>query len=110
LNARILAISQLQGVIVPQHSSDRVHGFLYQDHGERDARALTFTTLIVANLCLILTNRSWTRTILGSLGFPIRRCGGDRGTLLFLWTGFFTSFLQDLFKFDRSIPPTSGCA
>ena len=31
---------------------------------ENNVRTLTFTTLIVANLALILTNRSWTRTIL----------------------------------------------
>jgi P-type Ca2+ transporter type 2C len=35
--------------------------------GAEDARALAFTTLIVANLALILTNRSWTRTIVDSL-------------------------------------------
>ena len=31
---------------------------------------MTFTTLIVANLGLILVNRSWTRTILGTLRAP----------------------------------------
>ncbi|MDQ5858164.1 MAG: cation-translocating P-type ATPase, partial [Acidobacteriota bacterium] len=35
--------------------------------GAEDARALAFTTLIVANLALILTNRSWSRTIIQSL-------------------------------------------
>ena len=40
--------------------------------GEDEARALTFTTLIVANLALILTNRSWTRTILTTLRTPNR--------------------------------------
>jgi Ca2+-transporting ATPase len=34
------------------------------------ARGLTFTTLIVANLCLILTNRSWSRTILSMFRVP----------------------------------------
>jgi Ca2+-transporting ATPase len=34
---------------------------------ETEARALTFTTLIVANLALILTNRSWSRTLWASL-------------------------------------------
>jgi len=40
---------------------------LYRGHGELEARALTFTTLIIANLGLILTNRSWSRTILNTL-------------------------------------------
>jgi len=37
--------------------------------GESDgaARAMAFTTLVVANLCLILTNRSWSRTIFSVL-------------------------------------------
>ena len=37
---------------------------LFRGQGEYDARALTFTALIIANLGLILTNRSWSETIL----------------------------------------------
>jgi Ca2+-transporting ATPase len=33
-------------------------------------RAFVFSTLVVANLCLILTNRSWTRTILSMFKEP----------------------------------------
>lgn len=40
---------------------------LHRGQGAEDARTLAFTTLIVSNLALILTNRSWTRTILQSL-------------------------------------------
>jgi Ca2+-transporting ATPase len=40
------------------------------DRGEPEARALAYTTLIVANLGLILTNRSRTRTILATLRTP----------------------------------------
>jgi Ca2+-transporting ATPase len=32
-------------------------------HDELDSRALAFSTLICGNLCLIYTNRSWSRTI-----------------------------------------------
>ena len=42
----------------------------YRGQGELEARALTFTTLIIANLGLILTNRSWSRTILSTLRSP----------------------------------------
>ncbi len=35
-----------------------------------NARALAFTTLVIANLALILTNRSWTRTILSMARVP----------------------------------------
>lgn len=37
------------------------------DHDEAEARSLTFLTLITSNICLILTNRSWNRSILGNL-------------------------------------------
>ena len=36
-------------------------------HGTDAARALTFATLVVAFLVIILANRSWTRTIVGML-------------------------------------------
>jgi len=39
-------------------------------HGDDAARALTFVTLVVSFLAIILTNRSWTQSILGSLGNP----------------------------------------
>ncbi|MCJ7593454.1 MAG: cation-translocating P-type ATPase, partial [Desulfobacterales bacterium] len=43
---------------------------LYRGQGELEARALTFTTLIIANLGLILSNRSRSRTILDTLSSP----------------------------------------
>ena len=49
---------------------------LYRGQGEVDARALSFTTLIVANFGLILANRSWSRTVLATLRTPNRHCGG----------------------------------
>jgi Ca2+-transporting ATPase len=36
---------------------------LYRGHGEDEARALAFITIVITNLGLIMTNRSWTRTI-----------------------------------------------
>ena len=44
---------------------------LYRGQGEADARTLTITTLIIANLGLIFANRSWSRTIL-SRPFALR--------------------------------------
>jgi Ca2+-transporting ATPase len=41
-----------------------------QNHAPDAARALTFTTLVVAFLAIILANRSWVRTIVGSLRVP----------------------------------------
>jgi Ca2+-transporting ATPase len=36
---------------------------LHFGHDELDSRALAFSSLIVGNLCLIFSNRSWSRTI-----------------------------------------------
>lgn len=42
----------------------------YRGQGEFDARTLAFTTLIIVNLNLILTNRSWWRPTLATLNTP----------------------------------------
>ncbi len=40
--------------------------------GETEVRVMTFTTIVIANLCLILTNRSWSETIFSTLRSPNR--------------------------------------
>lgn len=70
--------------------------------GELDARALSFTTLIVANLCLILTNRSWSQVILSTLRTPNTALWWVvGGALLVLGMVLYVPFLRDLFRFDR---------
>jgi len=102
LNSRTLALSLLQGVSVLCILLTVFIVSLYEDHGERDARALTFTTLIVANLCLILTNRSWSRTILATLRSPNPALWWViGGTVLFLGLVLYTPLLRNMFKFDR---------
>jgi len=68
--------------------------------GELDARALTVTTLIVANLGLIFVNRSWSRTILSTLSTPNPAlwwvaAGTTTGLCLILYI----PFLRNLFHF-----------
>ena len=63
---KLIGISILQGLSVLRSSLQ----FFYRSltgPGEQDARALTFGTLIIANLCLIMTNVSWSRTIFSTL-------------------------------------------
>lgn len=43
---------------------------LYRGIGADEARALTFTTLVLANIGLILTNRSWSKSALATLKSP----------------------------------------
>lgn len=73
---------------------------LSRGQGELEARALTFTTLIVANLGLILTNRSRSRTLVAAMRFPnlaLRWVFG--GTLFFLALVLYVPSLRDLFHF-----------
>jgi Ca2+-transporting ATPase len=71
-------------------------------HDELDSRALAFTTLIVANLGLILANRSWTRTILATLRTPNPALWWVvGGAVAFLGLVLYVPFLTALFKFDR---------
>ncbi len=70
--------------------------------GEEDARALTFTTLIIANLGLIFTNRSWTRVILDTIRSPNAALWWvTGGALLFLGLALYVPFLQQLFRFSQ---------
>jgi Ca2+-transporting ATPase len=67
-----------------------------------EARAMTFTTLVIANLGLILTNRSWTRTIRSTMKTPNRALWYVfGGTLVFLGLVLYVPALQSLFQFGR---------
>ena len=73
----------------------------YGGQGETYSRALTYTTLIFANLGLIFTNRSWSRTIFRSLELPNRALWYvTGGALFFLGVILYLPFAQDLFKFS----------
>ena len=67
---RLIVFSLLQGASVLAIVMIVFVMALLRGRGELEARALTFTTLIVSNLALILTNRSWSRGILSTLRSP----------------------------------------
>ncbi|MEY3297928.1 MAG: hypothetical protein RLZZ597_1188, partial [Cyanobacteriota bacterium] len=73
--------------------------------GEFDARTLAFTTLIIANLSLILTNRSWSRSALATLNTPKQALWwvlGGGG--VFLGLILYVPLLQTLFRFSTLHP------
>jgi Ca2+-transporting ATPase len=73
----------------------------YYGSGELDARALAFTTLIVSNLSMILTNRSWSRTILETLHTPNAALWWVIiGGVVFLGLVLYVPLLQHLFRFS----------
>ena len=99
---RSIGLSLLQGVSVLVIVIAVFGITLYRGHGELEARALTITTLIIANLALIFANRSWTRTILTTLRSPNPALWWiSGGTLLFLGLILYVPFLQQLFHFSK---------
>ncbi|MBF0558140.1 MAG: cation-translocating P-type ATPase [Nitrospirae bacterium] len=69
--------------------------------GELDARTLSFTTLIISNLGLIITNRSWTRTTFATLrtnNAPFQWVIG--GAVFFLGAVLYVPFLRAVFRFS----------
>jgi P-type Ca2+ transporter type 2C len=73
----------------------------YSGAGEFDARALTFSGLIVANLGMILVNRSWTRTVFETIRSPNSALWWVIGlALIFLAAVLYIPALQTLFRFS----------
>ncbi len=96
---RTVGISLLQGLSVLVILLVVYVISLKRGQGEADARALAFTTLIIANLALIFVNRSWSRLIFDTLRLPNAALWWvTGGALLFLGLALYVPFLQDLFK------------
>jgi Ca2+-transporting ATPase len=69
---------------------------------ENATRALTFTTLVIANLGLIFTNRSWSKTVVSTLRNKNNALWiVTVGTILFLGLILLVPFLQSLFMFGN---------
>ncbi|MBI5101131.1 MAG: cation-translocating P-type ATPase [Nitrospirae bacterium] len=98
---RSIGLSILQGISVLVIVVSVFVIAFFRGHGEADARTLTFTTLVIANLGLIFANRSWSRTILSTLRSPNPALWWiSGGTLLFLGLILYVPFLRELFHFS----------
>jgi Ca2+-transporting ATPase len=62
-DARTIAFGLMQGLVLLVITASAFLISLHRGQGELDARAISFTTLVLGNLALIWTNRSRTRTI-----------------------------------------------
>jgi Ca2+-transporting ATPase len=68
--------------------------------GDDLARTVSFTTMIIANLSLILTNRSWSNTIFQTIKTPNKALWWVlTGALVFLGLVIYFAPLQQLFRF-----------
>ena len=97
---RLLTLSLLQGVSVLVIVLGIYAIALHRGQGELEARALAFSTLIFSNLGLILTNRSWSRTIRETLHSPNAALWWViGGAMVFLLIALYTPFSRELFGF-----------
>jgi Ca2+-transporting ATPase len=116
-SARTLGLAVLQGVGILLVLVAVFATALYRGQGELDARALTFTTLIIANLSLILTNRSWSYTIWEMLRSHSQRISSLSnialwwvlgGALVFMTFVLYLPILRHLFRFSYLHPIDLG--
>jgi Ca2+-transporting ATPase len=103
-NRRSVVMSLIQGLLILGVASV-IYLWATRDHGENAARALSFTTLVICNIGLILTNRSSYRSILSMFRVPNPALWWVvGGTLVMLSASLFIPFFQNLFKF-APVPP-----
>jgi len=102
---KIIGLSLLQGLSVLAIVMAVFVIALSRGQGEQDARALSFSTLIVANLCLILTNLSWSRTVFSTLRSSHAAVWlVVSGGIIFLGLVLYVPFLRSLFRFPTLHP------
>ena len=71
-------------------------------YSEKSVRTLTFVTLIVANIAVILSNRSWTSGIFKIMVTPNKAVTWIvGGAIIFLILILYIPFLRDLFLFEK---------
>jgi P-type Ca2+ transporter type 2C len=100
--ARTLGLSLAQGVAVLAIVTAVFAIALARGSGEQEARALAFTTLIVANIGLIMANRSWSQTILARFRTPNRAFWWVAGgAAAFLGAALYVPVLREVFRFSR---------
>lgn len=98
---RTLLLSLMQGSIILLLVLAVFYLSLQIGQSENKARTLAFTTLIISNLGLIFTNRSWNQTILETLHKPNKALWWvTGGALFFLVIALYVPFVQSLFKFQ----------
>jgi P-type Ca2+ transporter type 2C len=102
---RLITSSVSQGLVLFAMALGAFVISLYRGQTAVDARAISFTTLVLGNLALIWANRSRTRTIpemLWSRNIPLWTVTG--GALTLLAIVLYVPSLRDLFQFSTLHP------
>jgi Ca2+-transporting ATPase len=99
---RLVTLSLLQGLFSLFVVTGVFKIALGLGQSEANARTLAFATLVISNVCLILSNRSWSRSILGSLSVRNKSLiWVIAGATLFLGLAVYVPIFQRLFHFER---------
>ncbi len=102
---RHIFYSVLQGLVVLAVVLAVFGAARFRGLSEEEARAQSYTTLIIANLGLILTNRSRTRTILATIRTPNTALWWVLGgATVFLALVLAVPFLRQVFRFGALSP------
>ena len=97
---RRVVLSLLQGFGVFVTTFVVYGAFLHLGHSEADSRGIGFSALVMGNLALIFTNRSWTRTIWQSVrSMNTSLLAITIGTMLALLLVLYVPLLRNLFHF-----------
>jgi Ca2+-transporting ATPase len=77
-------------------------GGLHLGYDAKEVRAMAFTTLIVSNIAIILTNRSWSDNIFKIIATPNQAVLWVVGGAIFFLTLILNiPFFLDLFQFEK---------
>src|SRR5450830_1284528 len=98
---RVFLISLLQGVVLLLATLSVLGYALHQGATEETARTLSFTTLVIGNLSLILVNRSWRHSVFRT--FSTRNpalWGVIGGAFTFLLLTLALPILRNIFHFS----------
>ncbi|MDD5457157.1 MAG: cation-translocating P-type ATPase [Candidatus Margulisbacteria bacterium] len=98
---KLLFLSLLQGLFALCTVTFIFRMSLINGYSEKEARTIAFITLIIANLSLILTNRTWNRSIISSIFTPNKSLVFVfSGAILFLFCILYVPLLQNIFHFS----------
>ncbi|PKL40431.1 MAG: ATPase [Spirochaetae bacterium HGW-Spirochaetae-1] len=97
---KLIILSVLQGLFSLAAITFIYKAALFLGHGEAEARTLTFITLIVSNLSIIISNRSWSRNIFSIIATRnSAQTWVVLGAIVFLGIVISVPFLRNMFHF-----------
>jgi Ca2+-transporting ATPase len=95
-----VALALLQGLVVLGVVLAIYVTSLAMGLDQDQVRALIFTVIVIANLSLILTNRSWVESMIRTLRRPNPAFWGITGaTMIFLIAALYIPILREIFQF-----------